>query len=87
MNDFEKLLKQAADPDKLAESLASISDMYKNLEAKKAEQDEKIKKQDEQIASLRDTNMKLFLRTTNNTTQEEQEETDEYQEIINKINK
>lgn len=77
--DFKALMKRATDPNEAPVALQAINDSFEELFNTHEAQTSAIAEKDATIASLRDTNMKLFLRATGEPTGggEPLEETDE----------
>lgn len=75
--EMNKLLKDAANPDKAAEALTDISEslteLFDTLEAGNAN----ITKLNETVSELRDSNMRLFLRVTSEPEKGEEENQEE----------
>lgn len=80
-DEFDGLLLQAANADTAPEALSKIrdgvNDLFGEAETLKAANEASTK----QIADLRDTNMRLFLRTTGNVKDE-----DEHEETVEELN-
>lgn len=77
--DFKALMKRATDPNEAPVALQAINDGFEELFNAHETQTTAIAEKDATIASLRDTNMKLFLRATGEPSGEhnDHEETDE----------
>lgn len=71
--ELKKLIAAAADPNKSADALTTLSDRVMGMISEAAESKKAASEAEETISSLRDTNMRLFLRTTGALTEEPEE--------------
>lgn len=73
----DELIAQCSNPDKLPEALLGLQEEIRAIEATAQANASKVPELEEQVKNLRDTNMKLFLRQTQETHQDPPEETPE----------
>lgn len=84
--EYSDIVKLLSDPNHVAEGLAELDAYNKDVTTKLGTLTDQHAKDDETIKSLRDSNMKLYLRTTGKPDNEEPEdERTDYEKLIDKI--